>query len=101
MDAAGSIEHRTNTTPGAQGGLNPDDYVFTVSVIDALGNESHPAPVPDRDPFVGSWSGFIREEHGLYITESTGVIDTIYRQKMEEARAKIQRMPVGTMQQHK
>jgi hypothetical protein len=83
------------------GRTNPDDYVFTVSVIDAFGNESHRAPVPDRDPFVGDWSGFIREKHGLYITESTDVIDTVYDQKMKEAWAKIQRMPVSTMHERR
>ncbi len=73
-----------------------DDYVFTVSVIDEFGNESHPAPVPNRDPFVGDWSGFVRETHGLYLTKSMVQVRSIYNEQVDQERARIRRLPTAT-----
>ncbi len=45
-----------------------EDYVYTASVVDQSGNESHKAEVTEGDPFQGLWSGKVVMEEGK-ITE--------------------------------
>ncbi len=42
----------------------PGDWDYTITVVDALDNESEPAPLLEGDPFAGTWSGKIRIKRG-------------------------------------
>ena len=64
------------------------EYVYVVTAVDRLDNESEPSPRPEEDPFVGTWIGSVREPDGMNLKEFSSQFAEEFRQEIVDAENK-------------
>ncbi len=70
-----------------------EDYVYTVKVLDQLGNESEPATIEDDDPFQGEWDGEVALVKGEFAKPLAEAFRQMIEKEEKEALAKIAKEP--------
>lgn len=70
-----------------------EDYVYTVKVKDALGNESEPAPIGGDDPFQGDWEGEVALVKGEFAKPLVAALRKIQEEDKQKELAAIAREP--------